>query len=271
MRKIEQLPPVLWDIELEEWQGKLKETINSLKKRPSKVPKELTGRLKVDGKKRGTQFYYIEGKQKNYFSNKQKKLIQAMIQEDYNRRAIDALEKELTIIRRFLKQWRKVRAENIYTKMVNARKELVWPLTLPAPLFASEWQALPFKSNPTFLESAVYQTLKGEKVRSKSEVLIADALYHHGIPYHYESQIQLHNRSIYPDFTCINLRTRQQYIWEHFGMMDDMAYLTKNIAKLEAYQQGGFFIGHKLIISMETKEFPLTPQKITGIINEYLV
>ena len=51
-----------------------------------------------------------------------------------------------------------------------------------------------------------YYTIKGERVRSKSEKIIADELYRYQIPYKYEFPLTLatHNRNIqlYPDFTA---------------------------------------------------------------------
>ena len=44
--------------------------------------------------------------------------------------------------------------------------------------------------------------MKGEKVRSKSEVNIANMLHEKGIPYRYEEELQLRNGKIVsPDFT----------------------------------------------------------------------
>ncbi|MFQ6929598.1 MAG: hypothetical protein ACLRR3_00115 [Eubacterium sp.] len=31
--------------------------------------------------------------------------------------------------------------------------------------------------------------------------------------------------TVKPDFTVLNKRTRHEYVWEHFGMMDDSIYV----------------------------------------------
>lgn len=275
MKKFEQIPPALWEEELLIWQNNLKEALQQLNSKPKNLPKELKGRLRIDSKKRGTQFYYVEGKQKKYFSNKQKELIREMLQEDYDQKVIEALKKEIKTVSKFLSQWKKGQAKNVYKKMVPARQQLVTPLTLPAPLYAQKWQSILYKGNPSHPENAIYQTQRGERVRSKSEVLIADTLLRLGISYRYEYPIRLSGVSgsaggrgtvgantVYPDFTCLNLRTRQEYIWEHLGMMDDLEYAAKSAIKLANYEKSGIFLGHKLIISMETANIPLTPQRI---------
>jgi len=65
-------------------------------------------------------------------------------------------------------------------------------------------------------------TAKGERVRSKSEIIIADSLMRAGVPYRYEFPIILNGYGkIYPDFTVLNVGLRKELYWEHLGMMDD--------------------------------------------------
>ena len=110
---------------------------------------------------------------------------------------------------------------------------------------------------------------------SKSEVIIANALKSHDVPYRYEYPLVLEvadedHREFHPDFYCLNLRTRQEYAWEHFGMMDDAEYAERAVQKLSLYSTNGYFPGKNLIITMESKSAPLSSQEINRIINEYL-
>lgn len=112
-------------------------------------------------------------------------------------------------------------------------------------------------------------------MRSKSEVIIANALKSHDVPYRYEYPIVLEvadedHREFYPNFYCLNLRTRQEYVWEHFGMMDDAEYAERAVQKMSLYSANGYFPGKNLIITMESKSAPLSSQEINRIINEYL-
>ena len=117
-------------------------------------------------------------------------------------------------------------------------------------------------------------TSKGERVRSKSEMLIADTLARMGVPYHYEYPVTLndngHTFTMYPDFLCLNLRTRQEFIWEHFGLMNDSVYSSKTVKKLRTYAQNGIYSGHNLITTVETPELPLNTRYLEKIITEYL-
>jgi DNA helicase IV len=55
-------------------------------------------------------------------------------------------------------------------------------------------------SVPAFADNRWYTTLKGDKVRSKSEQYIADWLYRHSIRYEYEPKVHFVNFAFKPDF-----------------------------------------------------------------------
>ena len=57
------------------------------------------------------------------------------------------------------------------------------PIDVPDELFAAEWQSFEYERKGFADNLQEHYTRKNERVRSKSEVLIADALYAAGIPY----------------------------------------------------------------------------------------
>ena len=74
-----------------------------------------------------------------------------------------------------------------------------------------------------FGRDRIYQTLSGELVRSKSEVIIANILYQSHVPYEYEAPLFAPDGSWrLPDFT-IHWQGRAYY-WEHLGMLDVEEY-----------------------------------------------
>lgn len=74
-------------------------------------------------------------------------------------------------------------------------------------------------------EGLVHKTLSGDLVRSKSEVIVADALHYRGISFGYEVPFFGRNRKTFkiPDFT-INLPSGVIVVWEHLGMLDQESY-----------------------------------------------
>ena len=104
------------------------------------------------------------------------------------------------------------------------------------------------------------------------EKIIADKLYMLGIPYKYECPITLKGfGKIYPDFTILCVKKRQEYIWEHFGMMDNQEYVTKALNKIDMYEKNGYFPGHNLIISHETSLTPINTKIIDELIKVYIL
>lgn len=83
----------------------------------------------------------------------------------------------------------------------------------------------------------IYSTLKGDLVRSKSEVIIANLLYQAGVEYIYESKLEyLPGKWIEPDFTVIFSNGRKLY-WEHLGMLGLTSYDNRWIEKQKIYEE----------------------------------
>ena len=65
------------------------------------------------------------------------------------------------------------------------------------------------------------------------------------------------------------LFAQDEYILEHFGLMDNTDYAQKAVRKLQFYAQNKIFSSRNLIITMETQTEPLTPQFVETMIKEY--
>ena len=71
-------------------------------------------------------------------------------------------------------------------------------------------------------EGLIHRTERGDLVRSKSELVIADKLHARGIDYGYEQPLMLSNgRTRYPDFTIADHARGVTFYWEHLGMLDN--------------------------------------------------
>jgi len=76
-----------------------------------------------------------------------------------------------------------------------------------------------FSQNTIEPKNLKYTTNRGEKVRSKSEKIIADLLYSYNIDYKYEKELKLtFYKNIFPDFTIVSPLNNQTYYWEHNGL-----------------------------------------------------
>ena len=130
---------------------------------------------------------------------------------------------------------------------------------------------MPFKPNPYMEDMKIYDTRRGEKVRSKSEAILADILYGLGIPYHYEKPLYLGSGKVrYPDFTLLKIKSREEIYLEHFGMLDDDEYREKSLLKLDEYRKHGIYVGKNLIFTYETEKSPLDIKGIEKMLKEVM-
>ena len=255
-------------------QANLQEILKSIKLTKSS-PKE---KLRVLSKKNCFQYYIIkESGETNgtYLPRKDIRKASLIAQRDYNKEAVAILKRQLATINKFLTAYHPEELNNAYILLHPGRKTLVTPVREPDEDFIANWLRHPYTHKPFEINAPEYYTTSNIRVRSKSEVIIADTLLRMGIPYRYEFPLKLklpHEKSatFFPDFTCLNLRTREEILWEHFGMMDDSDYVHKAMDKLDIYERNGIFPGKRLIISRETTEKPLNVKTIQKLAEEYL-
>lgn len=134
-----------------------------------------------------------------------------------------------------------------------------------------KWCAEVYETNSSHPENLIHTTLAGHKVRSKSEVIIANLLYTNGIPYRYEAALILNEITIYPDFTILHPTSQQLFYWEHFGMMDKNNYCDAACNKLKSYCYNGIYPSMQLITTYETGKVPIRSEQVQQIISQYFL
>lgn len=218
------------------------------------------GVLKVRKDKKGYSYYTIdkESRRIHYIKKENIQLAKMMAQRDYDYCYLRIAKREITDIERILSKGFEIGLEECYSKAHDGRKTLISPFDMPDEDYIRQWMSIPFKAKE-FSENDMseYYTEKGERVRSKSEVIIANMLYHMGIPYKYECPIKLGTITVYPDFTILDVRNRCVKYLEHFGMMGDSDYVSNMMSKIYLYEQNGIYVGDRLICSFESGKKPL--------------
>lgn len=120
-------------------------------------------------------------------------------------------------------------------------------------------------------EQLIHPIFNGQKVRSKSEAIIATMLHVNKIPFHYEEALHLGKRVIYPDFTIRHPVTGQIYYWEHFGMMDNENYAQVAFRKMQLYNINGIMLSDTLLATYESEEAPLKSNIVENMIQQYFL
>ena len=80
----------------------------------------------------------------------------------------------------------------------------------------------------------IYSTQKGDMVRSKSEVIIANQLYNSGLEYTYEKDLEYASGKLRPDFTVVTPNGKIIY-WEHLGLLGTEEYDCSWLRKKRIY------------------------------------
>ncbi len=98
----------------------------------------------------------------------------------------------------------------------------------------------PQAKGSVFLQKGlIHRTSKGLAVRSKSELLIAEAFLAAGVAFEYEKPLTLGGTTRYPDFTIEDEISGRTVYWEHLGMLSRADYRTSWEKKLAWYRANG--------------------------------
>ena len=245
-----------------------KKVRNFIENRKAKLPPGSLQKQVV-----GEETYYyqqvrIEGEQKSIFLDKKRDEDCSVISELMEkktvvhglpvlRRNIDALEKCIPVLESY---------SPLNHPYGAALEEGYF---LDDQVCIKEWLKQKAGNEKYFPASLIHETKSGILVRSKSEVLIADALYELRIRFKYENGLWLGSKKIYPDFEIVHPVDNRLIWWENFGMMDDPIYVESTMKKIDDYRENGIILGDNLIITWENRNNPLTHRTINKMLKQY--
>ena len=233
------------------------------------------GSLRISrGKKRVQYYRRLSPKDKNgiYLKKTEADTVLQLAQKHYDKLVLKAARKELKALDHYTKLFPAIPPEKIIESIGLEWKKLIHPIEESDADFISNWLSAEYEKKPVNDKNGAFTTERGELVRSKSEVIIANYLYHNGIPYRYEYPMNLRGLgSIHPDFIILNVRLRKEIIWEHFGMMDNENYAEDAVTRFRWYQLNGYYPGDNLIFTMETKDHPISTDIVQEMVNKYCI
>ena len=232
------------------------------------------GRLRVCAGGGRVQYYIrndAADRNGKYVTKENRYLAANIAQRDYCLDMIRSAEKEINAIERFFSSYPGIQVEEIYGSMHPGRQALIIPAIESAESITAKWKNQQYRRKGFFEKDPVLYTNRGERVRSKSEVIIANTLNEDGYVYLYEKPICLEGvGTVYPDFTILDPRNGQEIILEHLGMLDDPAYLENAVRKVNAYILNGYIPGKSLVLTYETSKQPLDARVIRKLLSEMM-
>lgn len=222
------------------------------------------GVIQVRHDRRFIRFYYVNGNDKCYIPFKDRGVFVEAARNRFYKEAVRLIEMEL------YKKNVTFTYEAAFTLLPEEVRTRVSLEELLRDKYVEKWQQQVY-STMGVAEGTGFYTAGGEHVRSKSEVIIADMLKRYNVPYHYEPVLKFGTQVKCPDFLLLNIKDRKEYIWEHFGMMDNSEYCKDAIEKLSFYESNGYSLGDNLIITMESSLHSLDTRFAESMIKKYLV
>lgn len=207
-----------------------------------------------------------------YLRKEELEMAKAMVQREYIIKLLKVLEKQEKAILRFNNQYHVDETIEVFECFPEGKRKLISTYVLPDSVFLEEWRQKHKGGKNEYPKERIFLTENEEPVRSKTEKIIADKLFFRKVPYEYEAELKLPSGVVfYPDFTILNIRTRNTFYFEHFGMMDNAEYCKKTLEKLEAYEKNGLYPGEKLLFTMECSQKEINIKNLDNIIDKYLV
>ena len=234
----------------------------------------IEGTLRVTHNHGSVQFYHNKKKgdtKGEYIRKKDENIAVRLAQQDYDRKFIQYLMNKRTMLKNLLDSIKEISDKkiddmNIYNSLSVDRKMLVDSHIIDDITYKEEWIKDNYLGKGFTENDPEIITEKGERVRSKSEKLIADKLYMMDIPYRYECPITLRGiGKIYPDFTILKVESRKEVILEHFGMMDNPDYSDKAIKKINMLEKNGYNMGDNLLCTFETSKTPINMKNVENM------
>ncbi|MBR6229814.1 MAG: hypothetical protein IKQ97_08765 [Eubacterium sp.] len=259
----------------EETLKQIKKKLQHSEKYRKRADDKNTEESRLVAEKRGKRYIYriidSDGQRSYVKENDMKKAIN-IAQRDFNKAMSVKIENRLRILDGMKTESRKSRIEETILSTNPGRLKLIDTFIVSDDDYAIEWQNKEYISNSyPFDEESSFLTNRGERVRSKSEKILADYFFEKDIPYRYEPELCFENgKCFFPDFILLNKKTKKEYVWEHFGMMDDSDYSLRAVEKILEYAKNGYVDGVKLICTYETSSHGLQKETIDQIVAEKL-
>lgn len=218
-----------------------------------------------------TKWYVSIGGTSKYIKKKEREYAERLARKKFEKFQLEEQKQELRVLNDYIASLEKIPRKS--QQLLGDRRyiELLQHWGKKSAGRYQEWMFGKYEKNRNHLENLIHVTKSGYVVRSKSEMIIADALYANNIPFRYECELSLGEMTLYPDFTIINPVTEEIVYWEHFGMMDVPSYINTCFNKLNIYAQNGIIPTISLIATYETEHIPLNSARVEAVIESFFV
>ena len=234
-----------------------------------------SGRLVADTSKAATYYRHAfveNGKRVRKGVSKQPELMQQLIRQRFLNAQLDQLLKEQSAIDCVLKHLNDFDFNAELSKIAQEFPLLSKKFILDSIVDkdGEAWANADYEHFNYKLEERKQITSRGLRVRSKSEVLIAEKIYNYNLAMRYEEVMHFGDIDIAPDFT-IRREDGKIFIWEHEGLTNSKSYIEWQAKKSQLYASRGFYPWDNLIITYDNAAGIIDLREIDFIIQTKLL
>ncbi|MBO4389805.1 MAG: hypothetical protein J5825_02980 [Lachnospiraceae bacterium] len=249
----------------------LKEQLMSTEAELERLKKQVPDDARLRAAKHGEVYQYFlreRGSNKNgkYIHRRNESMAVVLAQIEYDEELIKVLKEALESLEKCSVTGVEDPFQAALERISPGKRLLVNLPHIPDEIFLKEWKAQIFEGLKFGENVPQFYTRNGLRVRSKSEVIIADILDEMSVPFLYEKPLLLSTGLVHPDFTLLNLNERKEIYWEHFGIMDDMDYRNMAFNKIRNYEANGIYQYSSFVFTFETGKHPLNTRDIRRMV-----
>lgn len=256
----------------------LHDLLTNLEKELQSVNRQLeeapAGRLAISRTAKRTNYYHefqAGGKRKRLTVTSDEWSLHNLARKEYLLTEEKVLQKDIKLIRRIIDRYEEPDAANILGKLSPKLSEL------PEKLFfrgngteLQDWVNEPYNQSDYRPEKKIHITSTGIRVRSKSELIIAEQLSKYRVAFRYEEILQLDNRRFVPDFT-IKRKDGKLIYWEHCGLPNNSVYIARHNEKMKTYETAGIVPWKNLIVTYDEPDGTLNIKLIDSEIRNKIL
>lgn len=230
------------------------------------------GKLYISDVKGNSYFYMRRDGRKHYLGKEARKEIEQLQQRRLLESAVKNIDANIPLMEKFVVDYKETGLENLLKNMPKAY-QMKSSNAAPFADFINveEWEKQPYNRNARHKEELRHKTLKGDFVRSKSEVILANILTSRNIAYHYEEIEKINGVLVAPDFKIAVESESKFRLLEHCGMIGDENYRNTFLWKLRNYIEGGYLPWRDVIFTFDDMDGSIDTQSIHKLVDFFFI
>ena len=224
--------------------------------------------------KSGDKLYYyknINGK-RSYLGDGENNEVQLLQKKYFLTKALKRIDDNLKVMARLVKEYKSIDPNQMIDSFSRAYQSLPQAcFDMAGAVDIKRWGREKYIKKDMYSESLKHKTSKGELVRSKSEVTIANMLTAKGIEYHYEEALDFPDVTLVPDFKVAVKSENRFKLLEHIGLLNDEKYTDHFIWKFNKYLENGILPWRDIVFTFDDVDGNIDAMEINKIIDTFFI